>query len=68
MLAERMALGKLNKSFPLLFSVPTYDASFSERERMMQKVYCVGYAMTASSGHIFFKTWGRCWRIWFLRD
>lgn len=41
------------------FSVPAYDASFSERERMMQKVYCVDHAMAASLGSHILKNRGQ---------
>jgi len=41
------------------FSVPAYDSSFSERERMMQKVYCVDHAMAASLGAHILKNKGQ---------
>lgn len=41
------------------FSVPAYDSSFSERERMMQKVYCVDHAMATSLGAHILKNKGQ---------
>ncbi len=49
------------------FSVPAFDVSFSEHERMLQKVYCVDHAMDVSLGAHIIQNKGRCWRIWFLR-
>ncbi len=41
------------------FSVPAYHASFAERERMMQKVYCVDHAMAVSMGAHILKNRGQ---------